>query len=59
MACTRGGRPGGSMTGRAGRGLEVRVTGTTATGDRGESAAAIGTSGLMSVGALTEEEASL
>lgn len=48
VACTRGGRPGGSVTGKAGMGLEVRVTGTTATGDSGDSAAAIGTSGLTS-----------
>lgn len=50
VACTRGGRPGGSITGRVGTGLEVRVTGTTATGAIGESVAAMGTSGLTSEG---------
>lgn len=59
VACTRGGRPGGSITGKAGTGLEVKVTGTTATGATGESAAAMGTSGLTSEGKVSEEEASL
>ena len=59
VACTRGGRPGGSISGRAGAGLEVRVTGTTATGAMGASAAAMGTSGLTSEGKVSEEEASL
>lgn len=59
VACTRGGRPGGSITGRVGMGLEVRVTGTTATGAMGESAAAIGTSGFMSEGTFSEAVASL
>lgn len=59
VACTRGGRPGGSITGKAGVGLEVRVTGTTATGAIGARAAAMGTSGLTSEGKVSEEEASL
>lgn len=54
VACTRGGRPGGSITGKAGTGLEVRVTGTTATGAMEESAAAMGTSGLTSDGKVSE-----
>lgn len=56
VACTRGGRPGGSITGKAGAGLEVRVTGTTATGGIEASAAAMGTSGLTSEGKVSEEE---
>lgn len=58
VACTRGGRPGGSATGKTGAGLEVRVTGTTATGAIGVSAAATGNSGLKSEGKVSEEEAS-
>lgn len=42
------------MTGRAGTGLEVRVTGTTATGAIGVRAAAMGTSGLASGGNVSE-----
>lgn len=59
VACTRGGRPGGSVTGKAGAGLEVRVTGTTATGAIEARAAAMGTSGLASEGTVSEEGASL
>lgn len=53
VACTRGGRPGGGA-GIAGPGLEVRVTGTTATGAKGARAAAMGTSGLTSEGKVSE-----
>lgn len=56
VACTRGGRPGGSITGKAGTGLEVKVTGTTATGAIGERAAAMGTSGLASGGSVSEDK---
>lgn len=59
VACTRGGRPGGSITGKAGVELEVKVTGTTATGAIGASAAAMGISGLTSEGKISEEAASL
>lgn len=46
------------MTGKvlAGAALEVRVTGTTATGASGARAAAMGTSGLTSEGSVSEEE---
>lgn len=44
------------MTGNAGTGLEVRVTGTTATGAMGVRAAAMGTSGLASGGNASEDE---
>lgn len=59
VAFTRGGRPGGSVTGKvvAGAALEVRVTGTTATGASGARAAAMGTSGLTSEGSVSEEAA--
>lgn len=55
VAFTRGGRPGGRVTGKAGAGLEVRVTGTTATGAIGARAAAMGTSGLTSEGSVSDE----
>lgn len=58
VACTRGGRPGGSRTRKAVMGLEVRVTGTTAKVVMGASSAARGTSGLMSAGNVSEEEVS-
>lgn len=54
VACTRGGRPGGGIAGKAGVGLEVRVTGTTATGAIGVREAAMGTSDLKSEGKVSE-----
>lgn len=59
VASTRGGRPGGSIMGKAGAGLEVTVTGTTETGAIGASAAAMGTSGLTSRGGKVSDAASL
>lgn len=56
VACTRGGRPGGSITGKAGTGLEIKVTGTTATGAIGVRAAAMGTSDLASGGIFSEDK---
>lgn len=54
VACTRGGRPGGGA-GTVGAGLEVRVTGTTATGTtEARAAAARGTSGLTSGDKVSE-----
>lgn len=58
VACTRGGRPRGSAAGEAAAALEVRVTGTTATGALGASAAATGDSGLTSEAKASEEAAS-
>lgn len=55
VACTRGGRPGGSIMGNTGVEFEVSVTGTTVTGARGGSiAAAMGTSGLTSGGNVSD-----
>lgn len=44
------------MTGKDGTGLEVKVTGTTATGAIGVRAAAMGTSGLASVCNVSEDK---